>query len=175
LKIRHQSQTTKTSTFYRGREAELAAVQFFASAGLSVVDVSHQNAMHDLEVDSFGRVQVKRAFLIPHNRGYRALKRGPHRDRQGATRRWQVKLTSASNARYPADAFDALCIAFPISSGWRFMILPARRLVVASKNYMRARLNLAKTTAILRWSETLSPGAFLFDEMEAKDGQPAPE
>lgn len=166
---------TGNTSLIRGREAELEAIRYFKSGGHDVIDVAHQNLMHDIEVQGVGRVQVKRAFMIERRAKPRAYKRRPHRDALTTHLRWRVKLSAGnSNARYPADAFDVLCIAFPLRCGWRFIVRSAAKLVVPGTNYMRDCLTVAQSSAMTCWQTSISDGEALYRE-EATDGTTSPQ
>lgn len=171
MRVRSASGST---ALVRGREAEEWSVEFFRRRGHGVVDVSHQNVMHDLVVDGFGRVQVKRAHLVNKHRKVITRKRKPHRDAQPSNWSYRASLSQGNTrARYPADAWDWLCIVIVLASGPRFILRKASDCVVAGKDYMVDKVSIAPNRAALRW-QAIDPSERLWGK-EAKDGQAAPE
>jgi hypothetical protein len=163
---------TSANSHARGREAERMAIQFFQNRGHAVVDVSNQNAMHDLEVHGFGRVQVKRAFLVKKHRSNAGGK--SHRDASPANWRYRAKLSQGNTgARYPANAWEWLCIVIVLASGPRFILRRASECVVAGKEYMSDVVSIAKSRAALCW-QTLDPVETFWGK-EAKDGEATSE
>jgi hypothetical protein len=157
----------------RGRRAEEWAMSFFRNRGHEVKDCAHLKQMHDIEVSEFGKVQVKRAFLVNKFRekpiGSRIHLDGLHRRRV-----YRVKLSAGNTgARYPADAWDWLCIVFVLSDGPRFMLRTSKQCTVDGKDYMRDTINIAISTAVTCWRE-LEPAAELLLR-EAAHGEALPE
>jgi hypothetical protein len=166
--------TSGSTTLARGREAEEWATEFFRRRGHFVFDVSHLNVMHDLVVDGFGRVQVKRAHLVNKHRKVVVRKRKPHRDAQPSNWSYRASLSQGNtHARYPANAWDWLCIVIVLPSGPRFVMRRAADCVVAGKDYMVDKVSIAPNSAALRW-QAIDPSESLWGK-EAKDGQAAPE
>lgn len=164
--IRGRSKPTSCS-LVRGREAEVHAAEFFRRRGHAVTDVAEQGCMHDFEVSGYGRVQVKRAYVVHHHR--------PASHRQVHTR-WKVKLDQGSTGRrYPADAWDWLCIVFVFQSSPRFILMKAASCVVQGTDYMKAGLTMTKDTAAKRW-QALEPVAAIWESgKEAGHAEALPE
>ena len=159
--------TSLSPSLVRGREAELHAAEFFLRRGHAVTDLADQRCMHDLEVSGYGRVQVKRAYLVHHHRP--ALVKQVHT-------RWKVKLDSGNTGRrYPVDAWDWLCIVFVFQSSPRFIVMKAASCVVQGTDYMKAALSMTKDTAAKRW-QALEPVAAIWESgKEAGHAEALPE
>lgn len=172
MRIRGNSEESDNSVL-RGRRAEEWAMSFFRNRGHRVTDCAHLRLMHDIEVSDFGKVQVKRAFIVNKYRE-KPIGNRIHLDGLNRRRVFVVSLAAGNTrARYPVGAWDWLCIVFVLSDGPRFLLRSAQECVVPGKNYMRDKISIAMSTAMMSWRE-LEPAAELLPQ-EASNGEALPE
>jgi hypothetical protein len=161
------------NSVFRGREAEEWAMLFFRNRGHEVTDCAHLRLMHDIEVSELGKVQVKRAFVVNKYRE-KPIGNRIHLDGLNRRRVFMVSLAAGNTrARYPAGAWDWLCIVFVLSDGPRFLLKSACECVVPGKNYMRDKICIAMSTAVMSWRE-LEPTREFFVQ-EVSHGEALPE
>lgn len=128
------------SSLEKGKQSELAAVQWLEARGYSVCNVAGSNLMHDLEVVGLGKVQVKTCRKTLGGAYCR-------------TPRVQCSLAQGNTqARYPIGAFEWLCCVFWLKDGPRLWLVSEKSLIVPGQTYLKDAYIVPLGEAMTRWA-----------------------
>ena len=134
------------TSLLKGERSESAASQWFEARGHQCVNVGQHHLMHDLEVEGYGRVQVKTCRKERDCRPTVTVVKAVCSLAQGTT-----------GARYPRGAFDWLACVYWLNDGPRVWLVREATLAAPTGLYLKDKYKIALSKAVLIWSAIDEP------------------